>query len=65
MMRTRSRPSRCPIQIPIGAEEHFRGMIDLIEMKAVIFDDERQGLEDIDGEIPDDLVERPRSGARR
>ncbi len=27
----------CPVQIPIGAEEHFKGVIDLIKMKAILW----------------------------
>jgi elongation factor G len=40
-----------PLQVPIGAEDNFRGLIDLMEMKAVIYDEESKGknyhLEDI------------------
>lgn len=43
------------IQIPIGAEENFKGVIDLIEMKCVIFDEESQGRNFFKQEIPDEL----------
>ncbi|MFP3334813.1 GTP-binding protein, partial [Pseudomonas sp. SIMBA_064] len=33
-----------PIQIPIGAEEHFQGVVDLVKMKAIVWDDESQGV---------------------
>ena len=45
-----------PIQIPIGAEEKFRGTIDLVEMKAVYFDDETLGAKYVEGDIPDAMM---------
>ncbi|MFZ6017583.1 MAG: elongation factor G [Nitrospirota bacterium] len=45
-----------PIQIPIGAEDEFRGPIDLVRMKAVYFDDETLGARYTEGDIPDQLV---------
>jgi elongation factor G len=47
-----------PIQIPIGAEDKFRGMIDLVKMKAIIFDDETMGAKYQETEIPADLVDQ-------
>ena len=44
------------IQLPIGAEEHFRGVIDLVEMKAITYQDETIGAQFDLGEIPEDLV---------
>ena len=47
----------CPIQLPIGAEENFKGIADLITMKALYWHDETMGAEyDID-EIPADMLE--------
>ncbi len=45
-----------PIQIPIGAEDEFRGPIDLVRMKAVYFDDETLGAKYTEGDIPDQLM---------
>ncbi|KAF1048290.1 MAG: Elongation factor G [Herbaspirillum frisingense] len=46
-----------PIQIPVGAEDHFSGVIDLVKMKAIIWDDASQGVlfkyEDIPLELED------------
>ena len=44
-----------PLQIPIGAEETFRGVVDLISNKAIIWDDETQGMTYKEIPIPDDL----------
>ncbi len=44
------------LQIPIGAENEFRGIIDLVRMKAIYFNDETLGAKYIEGDIPDKLV---------
>lgn len=46
----------CPIQIPIGAEEKFKGVVDLIRMKAIFWHDESMGAEYSVEEIPAELV---------
>ena len=45
----------CPIQIPIGAEESFKGVVDLVRMKSIIWHDETMGAEYEVGEIPAEL----------
>ena len=45
----------CPVQIPIGAEENFKGVVDLIKMKAILWNDETMGAEYDIEEIPADL----------
>ena len=47
----------CPIQIPIGAEEKFRGVVDLVQMKAILWHDETMGAAYHVEEIPADLLD--------
>ena len=47
----------CPIQIPIGAEETFKGIIDLVRMKAIFWHDESMGADYTLEEIPAGLVD--------
>ena len=47
----------CTVQIPIGAEENFKGVVDLIKMKAILWHDETMGAEYDVEEIPADLVD--------
>ncbi|MEM7281191.1 MAG: elongation factor G [Pseudomonadota bacterium] len=44
-----------PIQLPIGAEENFQGVIDLVKMKAIYWDDENRGTTFEEKDIPEDL----------
>ncbi|HEV3431455.1 MAG TPA: elongation factor G [Paraburkholderia sp.] len=46
-----------PIQIPVGAEDHFQGVVDLVKMKAIVWDDESQGVKFEYAEIPANLLE--------
>lgn len=57
-IRTRLNTNPVPLQIPIGNEEDFKGVIDLIENKAVIWhDDETMGVKYDVTDIPEDLIE--------
>jgi elongation factor G len=47
----------CPVVIPIGAEESFKGVVDLIKMKALLWHDETMGAEYSVEDIPADLVD--------
>jgi elongation factor G len=47
----------CPIQIPIGAEETFKGVVDLVKMKAIVWHDETMGAAYDVEDIPADLVD--------
>jgi elongation factor G len=54
-MRLRLKANPIPLQIPIGAEEKFEGVVDLVKMKAIIWDDKSQGTKFEYGDIPADL----------
>ncbi len=47
-----------PMQVPIGAEEHFEGVVDLVKMKAIYWDSESQGTKFEYRDIPAELVEK-------
>ena len=55
MIRQRLRANPVPIQLPIGAEDHFEGIIDLIRMKAIYWDMETQGMRFEYRDIPQQL----------
>ncbi|KXK12203.1 MAG: translation elongation factor 2 (EF-2/EF-G) [Armatimonadetes bacterium OLB18] len=57
-IKTRLGAKPVPIQLPIGAEADFKGVIDLVRMKAVIWEDESLGAKYRDEEIPADLKDR-------
>ncbi|HEX4325483.1 MAG TPA: elongation factor G [Burkholderiales bacterium] len=57
-MRARLKANPIPLQIPIGAEENFAGVIDLIRMKAIFWDEASQGMKFELREIPDNLLEQ-------
>jgi elongation factor G len=57
MMRDRLGARPVPIQLPIGKEEKFRGVIDLVTMKAILWDDESLGARYEVTEIPADLLD--------
>ena len=53
-IRTRLGSNAVPIQLPIGAEENFKGVIDLIKMRAIYWDDDTLGMTFREEEIPAD-----------
>ena len=55
-MRLRLKANPVPVVIPIGAEEHFKGVVDLLKMKAIIWDEASQGMKFEYQEIPAELV---------
>ncbi|MBU3721195.1 MAG: elongation factor G [Burkholderiaceae bacterium] len=56
-MKTRLRANPVPVVIPIGAEENFKGVVDLIKMKAIIWDEASQGMKFDYQDIPADLMD--------
>jgi elongation factor G len=56
-MKIRLKANPIPIVVPIGAEENFKGVVDLIKMKAIWWDEESKGMKFEYGEIPAELKE--------
>ena len=56
-LKNRLKANPVPIVIPIGAEEGFKGVVDLVKMKAILWDDASQGTKFEYVDIPEDLVE--------
>ncbi len=56
-MKTRLNANPVPVVIPIGAEENFLGVVDLVKMKAIIWDEASQGMKFEYQDIPAELVE--------
>ena len=56
-MKLRLKANPVPIVVPIGAEDKFQGVVDLLKMKAIIWDEASQGMKFEYGDIPADLVE--------
>ena len=54
-IKTRLGSKPVPLQVPIGAEDNFKGVVNLIEMKAIIWDEESKGMKFNEVDIPDEL----------
>ena len=54
-LRNRLKANACPVNLPIGREDGFKGVIDLLEMKAIVYDEASEGKEFTTGEIPAEL----------
>ena len=57
MIRDRLGANPLPLQLPIGAEENFRGLVDLVTMQAIVWDDESMGAKFEVIDIPADMVD--------
>ena len=62
MMRERLASNFVPVQLPVGSGEMFAGLIDLIKMKFVTYEDDSLGTMFVEGSIPKDLEERAYEG---
>jgi elongation factor G len=60
-IRTRLRGNPVPIQLPIGAEDGFSGVVDLVKMKSIFWDEETQGMKFEYRDIPADMLEECRN----
>jgi elongation factor G len=58
MMKERLNAFPLILQLPVGQEDAFSGVVDLIEMKQIVWDDETMGAKYTKTEIPEDMVER-------
>ena len=56
-MQIRLKAHPVPVQLPIGAEEKFEGVVDLVKMRAIYWDDSTQGMKFEEREIPPELLE--------
>jgi elongation factor G len=56
-MKSRLRANPVPVVVPIGAEENFKGVVDLVKMKAIFWDEASMGMKFAYEDIPADLVE--------
>jgi elongation factor G len=56
-IKDRLKGNPVPIQLPVGAEDHFQGVIDLVKMKAIIWDDASQGVKFEYVDIPSNLLD--------
>ena len=54
-IKTRLGSKPLPLQVPIGAEDNFKGVVNLIDMKAIIWDEESRGMKFDEVDIPDEL----------
>jgi len=57
MIKDRLKANPVPIQLPVGKEEHYKGIIDLVTMKAIIWDEESLGAKFREEDIPGDLLD--------
>ncbi|ACD95064.1 elongation factor G [Trichlorobacter lovleyi] len=57
MIKDRLKANPVPLQLPVGKEDYFKGIVDLVRMKAIIWDEESLGAKFHEEEIPADLLD--------
>ena len=57
-IKTRLGSTPVPLQVPIGSEDTFKGVVDLLSMKAIIWDEESMGMKFDTQDIPEDLIDK-------
>jgi elongation factor G len=65
MMKDRLGANAVPIQMPLGSGELFNGIIDLIRMKSIVYDEESLGARFYEQEIPRDMLEKAKDARER
>ena len=65
MIKDRLKANPLPIQLPVGKEEHYKGIIDLVTMKAIIWEEEALGAKFHEEEIPAELLEEAKEYRER
>ena len=54
-LRTKLKANACPVELPIGKEDGFKGVVDLLEMKGIIYDEASEGKNFTVGDVPAEL----------
>ncbi len=56
-MRSKLKAPACPIELPIGREDSFKGVIDLIRMKGIVYDEATEGKTFTEGDVPAEMAD--------
>ena len=56
-LRNKLRAPACPVELPIGKEDAFKGVVDLVNMKSIVYDESTEGRNFTVGEVPAELKE--------
>ena len=54
-LRSKLGANACPVELPLGKEEAFKGVVDLIRMKAIVYDEASDGKKFVESEVPTEL----------
>jgi elongation factor G len=54
-LRNKLKANACPLELPIGREEGFKGVVDLLQMKGIVYDEATEGKQFTVGDIPEEL----------